>query len=64
MRSVPRRPVAAQNLGYGGSLGNLGGWKAGGYDLAPGRPTHRALGWNRIHFVLKDGVRYDGLSWN
>jgi imidazolonepropionase-like amidohydrolase len=56
--------VAAQNLGYGDRLGTLEVGKRADMISLRADPLTARWAWNRIHLVMKDGVRYDGLSWN
>ena len=56
--------VAAQNLGYGDRLGTLEVGKRADMISLRADPLTERWAWNRVHLVMKDGVRYDGLSWN
>lgn len=55
--------VAAENIGYGDRLGTLEPGKLADMISLRANPLETRWAWDTIAFIMKDGVRYDGLSW-
>ena len=55
--------VAAENIGYADKLGVLEPGKFADIISLKADPLKERWAWSKLHLVMKDGVRYDGLSW-
>ena len=55
--------VAAKLIGYGDRLGTLEPGKWADVISVDGNPLDDITALRRVRFVMRDGVRYDALSW-
>ena len=55
--------VAARLIGYGDRIGTLEKGKLADVIAVQGNPIQDMRAMRQIRFVMKDGVRYDTLSW-
>ncbi len=55
--------VAAENIGYADKLGVLEPGKFADIISLKADPLTERWAWSKLHLVMKDGIRYDGLSW-
>ena len=55
--------VGAQNIGLGDDLGTLEPGQLADIISLTANPLEERWAWHKIHLVMKDGERYDTLSW-
>lgn len=55
--------VAARLVGYGDRLGTIEAGKLADMIAVEGNPIDDMTSMRRVRFIMKDGVRYDHLSW-
>jgi len=56
--------VAARNIGYGDRLGTIEPGKIADMISLKADPLTARWSWGKLHLVMKEGQRYDTLSWN
>ncbi len=55
--------VGAQNIGLGDNLGTLEPGQLADIISLKADPLEERWAWHKVHLVMKDGERYDTLSW-
>lgn len=55
--------VAARNIGYGDRLGTIEPGKLADMISLRANPLNDRWAWSKVHLVMKEGERYDTLSW-
>lgn len=55
--------VAARNIGYADRIGTLEPGKSADLISLRADPLTERWAWDKVHVVIKEGVRYDTLSW-
>ena len=56
--------VAAENIGYGDRIGTIESGKFADLISLRADPLTERWAWGKVHLVMKNGQRYDGLTWN
>ena len=61
LRIVPA--TAARLIGYGDRIGTLEPGKWADVISVEGNPLEHISNIRRVRFIMRDGIRYDSLSW-